>query len=32
MPKEVKHIESLLNNYSCGNGMEAQNNLEAASS
>ncbi|XP_061945398.1 intermediate cleaving peptidase 55, mitochondrial [Populus nigra] len=32
MPKEVKHIESLLNNYSRGNGMEAQNNLEAASS
>ncbi|KAF9669838.1 hypothetical protein SADUNF_Sadunf13G0006100 [Salix dunnii] len=32
MPKEVKHIESLLNNYSRGIGMEAQNNLEAASS
>ncbi|KAJ9186017.1 hypothetical protein P3X46_005575 [Hevea brasiliensis] len=32
MPKEVKHIESLLNNYSHGRGMETQHNMQAASS
>jgi len=32
MPKEVKHIESLLNNYGRGMGMEAHNKMEAASS
>uniref|UniRef100_A0A2P2LWJ7 Metallopeptidase M24 family protein n=4 Tax=Rhizophora mucronata TaxID=61149 RepID=A0A2P2LWJ7_RHIMU len=31
MPKEIKHIESLLNNYSRGLGMENQNTMEAAS-
>ncbi|KAG2695828.1 hypothetical protein I3760_07G030300 [Carya illinoinensis] len=32
MPKEVKHMESLLNNYCHGLGMESHNNLRAASS
>ncbi|KAF8394704.1 hypothetical protein HHK36_020921 [Tetracentron sinense] len=31
MPKEVQHIESLLNNYSRGLGMETHNNMKAAS-
>lgn len=31
MPKEVKHIESLLNNFSCGNGMGSYNKIRAAS-
>ncbi|XVF41749.1 hypothetical protein PTKIN_Ptkin01aG0305200 [Pterospermum kingtungense] len=32
MPKEIKHIESLLNNYSFGTGMEGHNNIKAATS
>ncbi|XP_065853670.1 intermediate cleaving peptidase 55, mitochondrial [Euphorbia lathyris] len=32
MPKEVKHIESLLNNHSLGKGLESHNNVHAASS
>ncbi|XP_062143545.1 intermediate cleaving peptidase 55, mitochondrial [Alnus glutinosa] len=32
MPKEVKHIESLLNNFSHGIGMESHNKIRAASS
>lgn len=32
IPKEVKQIESLLNNFSHGMGMDAQNNLRATSS
>ncbi|OMO86291.1 hypothetical protein CCACVL1_09688 [Corchorus capsularis] len=30
MPKEIKHIESLLNNYSQGVGVEGHNNIKAA--
>lgn len=32
MPKEIKHIESLLNNYSYGMGIEGHNNTKAATS
>ncbi|KAK0602031.1 hypothetical protein LWI29_029717 [Acer saccharum] len=30
MPKEIKHIESLLNNFSHGMGMESCSNMKAA--
>lgn len=32
MPKEVRHIESLLNNFCHGSGMESHNSVRAASS
>ncbi|XP_042490784.1 intermediate cleaving peptidase 55, mitochondrial isoform X1 [Macadamia integrifolia] len=32
MPKEIQHMKSLLNNYSCNKGMEAHSHMRAASS